>query len=149
MIEKQGGVGFQPGDVKEDETQQYEQMKEKVTTELRRTFRPEFLNRVDETIVFHSLNQNHIQEIVELMLQELQERLKEQNLELEVTPQARNHLAQEGFDRQFGARPLRRTIQRLIEHPLADKVLGGEFQPGDTIRVGVSNSSIYFDKKTA
>jgi len=149
MIEKQAGVGFQPADSEEDETQQYERMKEKVTSELRRTFRPEFLNRVDETIVFHSLNQSHIQEIVELMLQELQERLKEQNLELEVTPQARNHLAQEGFDRQFGARPLRRTIQRLIEHPLADKVLGGEFQPGDTIRVGVSNSSIYFDKKTA
>ncbi len=149
LIEKQGGLGFQPADVEEDEKQLYEKMKEKVTSELRRTFRPEFLNRVDESIVFHALNQKHIEQIVDLMLEELQERLSEQKLKLEVTPEAKGHLAKEGFDRQFGARPLRRTIQRLIEHPLADKVLGGEFQPGETIKVKIDDGKINFDKNSA
>ncbi len=149
LIEKQGGLGFQPADVEEDEKQLYEKMKEKVPSELRRTFRPEFLNRVDESIVFHALNQKHIEQIVDLMLEELQERLSEQKLKLEVTPEAKGHLAKEGFDRQFGARPLRRTIQRLIEHPLADKVLGGEFQPGETIKVKIDDGKINFDKNSA
>jgi len=149
LIEKQGGVGFQPVDAEEDEQQLYEKMKEKVTSELRRTFRPEFLNRVDETIVFHALNQKHIEQIVDLMLEELQERLTEQKLKLDVTPEAKVHLAKEGFDRRFGARPLRRTIQRLIEHPLADKVLAGEFQPEETIKVEVADGKIKFDKKSA
>ncbi len=149
LIEKQGGVGFQPVEAEEDEQQLYDKMKEKVTSELRRTFRPEFLNRVDESIVFHALNKQHIKEIVDLMLEELHERLGEQKLSLEVTPEAKDHLAREGFDRQFGARPLRRTIQRLVEHPLADKVLSGEFKPGDTIRVVVIDGRINFDKKGA
>lgn len=149
LIEKQGGLGFQPADVEEDEKQLYEKMKEKVTSELRRTFRPEFLNRVDESIVFHALNQKHIEQIVDLMLEELQERLSEQKLKLDVTPEAKAHLAKEGFDRQFGARPLRRTIQRLIEHPLADKVLGGEFEPGEIIKVKIDDGKINFDKKSA
>ncbi len=145
MIEKQGGVGFRPGE--EEDKSSYEAMKEKVTNELRRTFRPEFLNRVDETIVFHALNKNHIRKIVELMLEELNDRMQEQELELEVTKNAKDYLSEEGFDTQFGARPLRRAIQRLVENPLSEKVLEGEFQEGDKIIVDCVEDELKFTKE--
>jgi ATP-dependent Clp protease ATP-binding subunit ClpB len=111
----------------------YEAMKRQVTDALRSTFRPEFLNRVDEIIVFHPLTDADLAAIVDLLLAGLQRRLAERDLTIELTPAARQLIAREGTDPAYGARPLKRTIQRLVENPLARALLRGEFAPGDTI----------------
>jgi ATP-dependent Clp protease ATP-binding subunit ClpA len=111
----------------------YEAMKRQVTDALRSTFRPEFLNRVDEIIVFHPLTDADLAAIVDLLLAGLQRRLAERDLTIELTPAARQLIAREGTDPAYGARPLKRTIQRLVENPLARALLRGEFSPGDTI----------------
>ncbi|HET9346585.1 MAG TPA: ATP-dependent chaperone ClpB [Candidatus Limnocylindrales bacterium] len=111
----------------------YEAMKRQVTDALRSQFRPEFLNRVDEIIVFHPLTDEHLAAIVDLLLAALEERLAERDLAIELTPAARQLIVREGTDPAYGARPLKRTIQRLVENPLARALLRGEFAPGDTI----------------
>jgi ATP-dependent Clp protease ATP-binding subunit ClpB len=111
----------------------YEQMKREVTEVLRSQFRPEFLNRVDEVIVFHALTDDDLAAIVELLLADLQRRLAPQDLALELTATAKALIVREGTDPTFGARPLQRTIQRLVENPLARALVAGEFRPGDTI----------------
>jgi len=111
----------------------YEAMKRQVTEALRAQFRPEFLNRVDEIIVFHALTDEHLGKIVDLLLAGLERRLAEQDLHLELTPAARSLIVSEGTDPAYGARPLKRTIQRLVENPLARGLLRGEFSSGDTI----------------
>jgi ATP-dependent Clp protease ATP-binding subunit ClpB len=111
----------------------YEAMKRQVTDALRQQFRPEFLNRVDEIIVFHPLTQEHLAEIVDLLLEGLEARLAERDLAITLTPAARALIVREGTDPAYGARPLKRTIQRLVENPLARAILRGEFNPGDTI----------------
>ena len=111
----------------------YEAMKRQVTEALRAQFRPEFLNRVDEIIVFHALTDEHLAQIVDLLLASLERRLAEQDLALELTPAARSLIVREGTDPAYGARPLKRTIQRLVENPLARALLRGEFSPGDRI----------------
>ncbi|HTG42130.1 MAG TPA: ATP-dependent chaperone ClpB [Methylomirabilota bacterium] len=111
----------------------YEAMKRQVTEALRAQFRPEFLNRVDEIIVFHALTDEHLAQIVELLLASLERRLADQDLTLELTPAARSLIVREGTDPAYGARPLKRTIQRLVENPLARALLRGEFSPGDRI----------------
>ncbi|MFL5768890.1 MAG: ATP-dependent Clp protease ATP-binding subunit, partial [Chloroflexota bacterium] len=111
----------------------YEAMKRQVTDALRSQFRPEFLNRVDEIIVFHPLTDEHLARIVDLLLEGVERRLAEQDLAIELTPAARALIAREGTDPAYGARPLKRTIQRLVENPLARALLRGEFSPGDTI----------------
>ncbi|MBA2721197.1 MAG: ATP-dependent chaperone ClpB [Chloroflexi bacterium] len=113
----------------------YEVMKRQVTEALRAQFRPEFLNRVDEIIVFHALRDSELERIVELLLDGLQTRLAEQDLTIELTPAARALIVREGTDPAYGARPLKRTIQRLVENPLARALLKGEFSPGDTIGI--------------
>ena len=113
----------------------YETMKRQVTDALRAQFRPEFLNRIDEIIVFHALSDADLEQIVELLLNGLDRRLAEQDLRLELTPAARRVIVREGTDPAFGARPLKRTIQRLVENPLARALLKGEFAAGDTIAV--------------
>jgi ATP-dependent Clp protease ATP-binding subunit ClpB len=113
----------------------YEAMKRQVTDALRQQFRPEFLNRIDEIIVFHALSDADLEQIVDLLLKGLERRLIEQDLHVELTPAARQVIVHEGTDPAFGARPLKRTIQRLVENPLARALLKGEFSPGDTIRV--------------
>ncbi len=125
----------------------YEEMKKHVLSELKRYFRPEFLNRLDEVIVFHSLSREQIKQIVGLMLEEEKELLKEKDVQLEITPNAKDVIAEEGFDPDFGARPLRRAIQRLIENPLSEEILQGKFKEGDTVVVGVKNGQITFNKK--
>ncbi|HUG29147.1 MAG TPA: ATP-dependent chaperone ClpB [Candidatus Limnocylindria bacterium] len=122
--------GVRPGD-----TEAYEAMKRQVTEQLRLQFRPEFLNRVDEVIVFHALTDADLAAIVELLLADLQRRLATQDLILELTPTARSLIAREGTDPTFGARPLKRTIQRLVENPLARALIEGRFKPGQTISV--------------
>jgi len=111
----------------------YEAMKRQVMETLRGQFRPEFLNRVDEVIVFHALTDEDLAKIVELLVADLQHRLEEQDLALELTPAARSLIVREGTDPAFGARPLKRTIQRLVENPFARALLQGQFRPGDRI----------------
>lgn len=141
LIEREATMGFK---VNIDEKEEYEDMKDKVMTELRRTFRPEFLNRLDEIIVFHALNKEHIKEIVNLMLNDLRKRLEENNITIEVTDEAKMLLVEDGFDPQYGARPLRRSIQRLVENPLSEKILAGAIKDGDTVRIDVENGVLAF-----
>jgi ATP-dependent Clp protease ATP-binding subunit ClpC len=125
-------VGFQV----QDDAMGYEKMKEKVTEELRKHFRPEFLNRLDEIIVFHELTSDEIKSIVDLMLVRLRDQLQSQRLDLVLTDDAKEYLGDQGYDPELGARPLRRAIQRLLEDPLSERVLLGEFPTGSTILVG-------------
>ncbi|HWO08425.1 MAG TPA: ATP-dependent chaperone ClpB [Polyangiaceae bacterium] len=119
----------------------YELMKSQVTDTLRQVFRPEFLNRIDEIIVFHSLSEADLSRIVELLLGDLQRRLKEYDLELEVSDAARRLIATDGHDPAYGARPLRRAIQRLVENPLARSLLEGRFKPNTRIKVDADPGS--------
>jgi len=114
---------------------EYDKMKEKVLGEMKKTFRPEFLNRIDATVVFHALNKEHIRQIVDLMLTQVSASLAEKNITLDVTDAARDFLGTKGYDPVFGARPLRRTIQNMVEDQLSEALLRGEFLPGDTVVV--------------
>jgi ATP-dependent Clp protease ATP-binding subunit ClpB len=121
------------GDARDDAG--YDRMKTQVTEALRATFRPEFLNRIDEIIVFHSLTDQDLDRIVDLLLADLQRRLADRDLTLELTPAARGVIARDGHDPQFGARPLKRALQRLVENPLARALLEGRFPPGSSIHL--------------
>ena len=110
--------------------------RDKALAELRRTFRPEFLNRVDDIVIFHQLGRNEIDGIVELQLARLRKLLKERDLDLELSPEARSFLADRGYDPQYGARPLKRALMRYLQDPLSKRLLTGEFHAGDTIAVG-------------
>ncbi len=114
-------------------------MKDKVLTELKNTFRPEFLNRIDATIVFHSLSPEEIREIVELELRRVRDQLAEQEIHLHFSVEAMDFLAERGYDHTYGARPLRRIIQNLIEDPLAEGLLNSRFQANTTINVEVED----------
>ncbi|MEX2547348.1 MAG: ATP-dependent chaperone ClpB [Chloroflexota bacterium] len=115
--------------------QAYQQMSKQVTEALRTVFRPEFLNRVDEIIVFHALTEEDLAHIVDLLLADVARRLADRDLEIEVTPAAKRLIASEGYDPGYGARPLRRSIQRLVENPLAKALLDGRFKPGTKIKI--------------
>jgi ATP-dependent Clp protease ATP-binding subunit ClpB len=117
------------------EGEEYRRMKDAVLSELRSAFRPEFLNRLDEIIVFHALNEEHLKQIVDIQLAGLRARLGERHIELELTDAARTHLVRAGYDSTYGARPLKRAIQREIETPLAKRILGGELHGGQTVHV--------------
>ena len=133
LIKRDTSLGFA---VKSDEAQSdrqaYERMKDKVMEEVKRFFRPEFLNRLDATIVFHALDQSEIHQIVDLMMNMVREELKERNISIEVTEAAREHLGANGFDPVLGARPLRRLIQNEVEDRMSDVLLGGDLSEGDT-----------------
>jgi ATP-dependent Clp protease ATP-binding subunit ClpC len=136
-------MGFQtglPGPRGED--QEHSKMRERITDELKRAFRPEFLNRVDAVVVFHRLRTYETRQIVDLMLVRVREHLQRQGLSLLVTDQAKDLLAERGFDKQFGARPLRRVIQSDIEDPLSEELLRIEFSPGDLVTIDVEDGSI-------
>jgi ATP-dependent Clp protease ATP-binding subunit ClpC len=124
----------------------YEEMKGRLMEEVKRNFRPEFLNRLDEIIVFHPLEPEHIRRIVDLMISRIGKEIKSKKLYLVLTDSARDLLAQKGFDPTFGARPLRRTIQHMVENPLSEKILEGEFQEGDTVVIDCEDSTIVFRK---
>jgi len=123
-----------------------DRLKDKLMEALRRTFRPEFLNRIDEIVTFKALGKEQIQQIVDIQLQDLQKRLVDRKLALELTPAARVALAERGYDPVFGARPLKRTIQRMIENPLAVEVLAGRFAEGDTVVVEPEGETFRFRK---
>jgi ATP-dependent Clp protease ATP-binding subunit ClpC len=141
-IQKGPGIGFA---AHPDEKFTYEKMKEKVLEELKRSFRPEFLNRIDEVIVFHSLSREDVKAIVDLMMRRVREQLKAKDVDIELTDGAKNLLAQKGYDPALGARPIRRTIQRLVEDPLSEKLLLKEFKAGQTIIVDVRDDEIFFE----
>jgi ATP-dependent Clp protease ATP-binding subunit ClpC len=125
----------------------YEHMKERVTEELKKSFRPEFINRLDEIIVFHELTMDELKQIVDLMLERVREQLTSQNLDLVLTDDAKEFLGTRGYDPELGARPLRRAIQRLLEDTLSERVLLGEFKAGATILVGLDaeNDELTFE----
>jgi len=123
------------------------EMEERVKAELKRHFRPEFLNRVDDIIIFHSLDEEQLAQIVEIQLKRLEKRLAQQQLELEVDTPAKLLLARDGYDPQFGARPLKRTIQEKLLDPLSIKLLEGEFKPGDHIQVVAKGEALEFKLK--
>jgi ATP-dependent Clp protease ATP-binding subunit ClpC len=134
LIKKDSTIGFASrSDETKTKMRSYERMKEKLLEELKKTFRPEFLNRLDGVVVFHHLTKEHIREIVDLMLRPVREQLSEKGVMLEVTEEAKDLLSEKGYDEVFGARPLRRVIQDKIEDQLSDMMLRGEFQAGDTI----------------
>jgi len=118
----------------------YDRMKEAVTEELRRQFRPEFLNRVDEIIVFHALSEEHLKQIVDIQLGGLRKRLAERHIRLDLSDAARSHLVRSGYDPNYGARPLKRAIQREIETPLARRILSGEVHDGESVFIDVTSS---------
>ncbi|MGQ9456245.1 MAG: ATP-dependent Clp protease ATP-binding subunit [Armatimonadota bacterium] len=140
------GIGFRELKSEKETQRSYESMKNRIMEEMKRTFRPEFLNRVDEIIVFHQLSREEVLQIVDLMINRVRQELSHQGMDLEVTQEVRELLAQEGYDPQFGARPLRRAVQRLIEDPLAEEILLGRFSAGDTIRAEVEDGKIFFTK---
>jgi ATP-dependent Clp protease ATP-binding subunit ClpC len=137
---RKANVGF----VKADEAVTYEKMKDKVHEELKRHFRPEFLNRLDEIIVFHELSSDEVTEIVDLLIKRVQEQLESQGLGFELTQGAKLLLAKKGYDPALGARPLRRAIQRFVEDPLSEKILWKEFHAGETIVVDAADDDIVF-----
>ncbi|MFC2024957.1 ATP-dependent Clp protease ATP-binding subunit [Chloroflexota bacterium] len=150
LIKREMSLGFTPQRSGAKAHQQsYEDMKEKVMTEVRKTFRPEFLNRLDEVLVFHELTEEQLRQIVDLMVKDLQGRLAERKLGLEMTDGAKSWLAKVGFDPIFGARPLRRAVERYVENPLSTKVLRGEFNEGDKVLVDLVDDALTFTAKAA
>jgi ATP-dependent Clp protease ATP-binding subunit ClpB len=123
------------------------QLEELVMAELKRHFRPEFLNRVDDVIIFQSLDESEIELIVDIQLEKLKQRLAQQNLTLDVDAAAKKLLAREGYDPQFGARPLKRAVQEHILNPLSMRLLEGEFKPGDKIKVSANAEELVFTKR--
>lgn len=122
------------------DSEAYRRMKDAVLGELRNAFRPEFLNRLDEIIVFHSLSEEHLKQIVEIQLAGLRARLAERHIKLELTDGARTRLVRSGYDPNYGARPLKRAIQREIETKLAKLILGGDVRDGQTIYIDTDSS---------
>jgi ATP-dependent Clp protease ATP-binding subunit ClpB len=124
-------------------------MKDRLMEALRRTFRPEFLNRIDEIVTFRSLGPEEIHRIVDIQMRDLQKRLAERKITVELTEEARRTLAERGYDPVFGARPLKRAIQRMVENPLAVEILGGKFREGDHIVVDTTNRETFAFRKRA
>jgi ATP-dependent Clp protease ATP-binding subunit ClpB len=127
--------------------EEYEQMLKRVMNALRSHFRPEFLNRVDETILFHTLSKTELRQIVSIQVKRIERLLAEQKITLELSDAAKNHITDVGYDPVYGARPLKRAIQRELENPLANKILENAFMEGDTIAIDCENNSLQFRKK--
>ena len=138
-------VGFTTEKLQDDSAR----LRSSVEEALRQAFRPEFLNRLDETIVFDPLTSEQIHNIVDLMIKEVEKRLQEHGVTIELTPEAKDWLAGKGFDPVYGALPLRRAIQRFVENPLSKQIIAGDFRPGDMISVSEENGELFFTKTSA
>lgn len=145
MLRSDAVMGFTTGGG--DKKDEYETIKSRVLSELKRTFRPEFLNRVDDIIVFHPLESEEIKAIAKLMLKDLQKRMQDQEIKLEVKEDVYDFLSKEGFDPVYGARPLRRAILRLVEDPLSEALLERKYVGGDTVYASIENERIVFSKE--
>jgi ATP-dependent Clp protease ATP-binding subunit ClpC len=140
LIRKTGSLGFKT----QKEEVSYQDMKNKLLEEVKRTFKPEFLNRIDDIIVFRQLIKEDLQRIVDIEINYVITRLKEQNITLEVSAEAKEFLIEKGFDPVFGARPLKRTIQRFLEDPLAQDIISKKFKDGQTVKVLRKNEELIF-----
>jgi ATP-dependent Clp protease ATP-binding subunit ClpC len=149
LIKRESQMGFTTRqDGLKAQKRSYEDMKKKVMTEIQKAFRPEFLNRLDDIIVFHELTEEQLEKIVDLMVKDLEGRLAERKIGLELTEKAKSWLAKEGYDPVYGARPLRRVIERQVENPLSSQLLRGELKEGDTVRVDHGKDGLTFKTKT-
>ncbi|MBH8600649.1 ATP-dependent Clp protease ATP-binding subunit [Thermoactinomyces sp. CICC 23799] len=146
-IKKTSRLGFNVGGNQSEDD--YEHMKQNVMEELKKTFRPEFLNRIDDVIVFHPLKEEHLEEIVSLMVNQLRKRLSEQGIEFRLTDEAKRYLAKEGFDPSYGARPLRRAIQKNIEDRLSEELLRGNVARGNSVVIDVKDGKLVVEKEDA
>ncbi|HNX68802.1 MAG TPA: ATP-dependent Clp protease ATP-binding subunit [Candidatus Omnitrophota bacterium] len=144
LVRKQGDLGFTP----QKDEMNYDSLKQKLLDETKKVFRPEFLNRVDDIIVFHPLTRQDLEQIIGIELGEVKDRLKEKKMELILSEEVLKFLIDQGYDPVFGARPLKRTIQRYIENVLAEEILGGKFQDGDKIRAELRGERVAFEKAT-
>lgn len=144
LIRKQGDLGFTP----QKEEMNYERLKQKLLDETKKVFRPEFLNRVDDIIVFHPLTRQDLEQIISIELKEVTERLKEKKMDITLSEEVLKFLIDQGYDPVFGARPLKRTIQRYVENVLAEEILEGKFQEGDKIRAELRGERVVFEKTT-
>ncbi len=144
-IRKQAVLGFSTSTNEREDA--YEKMKGNVMDELKRTFRPEFLNRIDEIIVFHQLEEEHLKQIVELMLKSLFGRIREMNISIEVTDKAKLLLVEKGYDQAYGARPLRRAIQKLVEDQLSEEMLKGVIKSGSDVLIDAEEGNLVFKNK--
>lgn len=140
---KRQTMGFLSG---EKEEMNYEALKQKLLDETKKVFRPEFLNRVDDTIVFHPLTRQDLEQIIEFELREVKDRLKDKKMDLLLTPEVLKFLIDQGYDPVFGARPLKRTVQRYVENVLAEEILSGKFQEGDVIQAELRGEVVQFEK---
>lgn len=145
-LKKQGTLGFSAPKKGEAEKKEYDKMKDKINEELKRTFRPEFLNRIDDTIIFHSLDKAQITKIVEIMIKDLEDRLEDLNINIKVTDKAKEHIGDTGFDPDYGARPLERAIRNLVENPLSEEMLKGNIANNDNIEIDYDGDKIVFNK---
>ncbi len=143
-IKKQKSMGFATS--KDEKENEYEKMKENVLEELKHSFRPEFLNRVDDTIVFHKIEESDLKEIVKLMLKSVCARLEEQDINVNFSEEAEKYLAEKGFDPTYGARPLRRTITKIVEDKISEQILSGIVKNGDEISVSLKDNELQFSK---
>ena len=132
---------------KEDEKQDHKKMKDSVMEEVKRIFKPEFLNRIDETIVFRALNKDDMKQIVSIMVRELQKRCMEQlNIDLSVTANAKGYIVDKAYDRKYGARPLKRKLQEEVEDVLAEEIIAAKIKAGDKVTVSVKKDAISISK---
>jgi ATP-dependent Clp protease ATP-binding subunit ClpC len=138
------GKRVSPGFLQESDEQSYEKMKDRVLDEMKRAFRPEFLNRIDEIVVFHSLSADHIKAIIRLMTRRINKQLSERGIELVLTRAAEDLLVEKGYDPTYGARQLRRTIQKHIEDPLAEAIIRGQIPEHARIEVDVDAGAFVF-----
>jgi len=145
LIKRESSLGFTTQrDGSKEQQKSYEVMRDKVLNEVKKLFRPEFLNRLDETIVFHELSEKQLRSVVDLMVRDLQQRLEERKLAIELTEKAKSWLAKEGYDPTYGARPLRRVIERYVENPLSSQILRGELKEGDSVKVDLGKDGLTF-----
>lgn len=145
MIDKGSTLGFH----KESETDRYTKIKEEITGELKKTFNPEFLNRIDEIVVFHPLEKKHLEKIVDILIQEVNLRLADKGIQIEVDPAVKSWLIQEGYQPTYGARPMRRCIQRRIEDPLSEEILKGRFKDVKRVKVVLKDNLPAFEEQEA
>ncbi len=142
-IVEQGAIGFM---AREDREATYDRMKQTVLDAMKKDFRPEFLNRIDEIVVLHPLTDQELKKIAGLIISDVQKQMKDQEMELDVTEAAKEIIVKEGYEPKFGARPLRRAVQRLIENPLSNQIIEGKFKPKDKIKADAKDGKIFFEK---
>jgi len=136
---QRGGIGF----LREEEGDE-QKMRTDMESALKKNLLPELLNRIDDVVIFHPLTKEHLKSIVDLLVHEVEQRLAERRIKLEVNEEARAWLVQKGYDPMYGARPLRRAVQKYVENPISTKILQGEFKEGDTITIGLKEDNLSF-----